>query len=266
MTAAATIIVTGGASGIGLAVVGRILDADPSTTVLALDLADCPDRRAHSLHCDLADLDAIAALELPAHVDGLANVAAVPGTAPAAKVLAVNAVGLHALTFRVLERMRAGAAIVNVASVAAHRNTAPADQVARLAMARTDADRAQWLADNPIGGPAAYDTSKRALLEWTVALSAALQPRDIRVVSVSPGPTETPILVDFTASMGAEAMARSAATVGRHGRAAESAAAVAFLLSKDASWINGVDIPVEGGLLAARAAADSPITLEGLSS
>lgn len=133
-------------------------------------------------------------------------------------------------------------------------------------MARTDADREQWLADNPIGGPAAYDTSKRALLDWTIALSAALQPRDIRVVSVSPGPTENPILVDFTASMGAEAMARSAATVGRHGSAAESAAAVAFLLSKDASWINGVDIPVEGGLLAARAAADSPITLEGLSS
>lgn len=50
-------------------------------------------------------------------------------------------------------------------------------------------------------------------------------------------------------------MDRSAAAVGRHGRPEEVAAVVAFALSGAASWLNGIDIPVEGGLFATRTAA-----------
>jgi NAD(P)-dependent dehydrogenase (short-subunit alcohol dehydrogenase family) len=48
---------------------------------------------------------------------------------------------------------------------------------------------------------------------------------------------------------------RSAAMVGRHARPDEIAAVISFALSSGASWVNGIDIPVEGGLFAARAAA-----------
>lgn len=258
MTGGRTIVVTGAASGIGLALVSLILDADPGATVIAVDRVPCPDPRVTTARCDLSDPDSIARLVLPDRIDALANVAGVPGTAPAATVLAVNTLGLQTLTYRVLDRMGAGSVVVNVASVAALRNTAPDDQVLRLLTARCADDLTDWLADNPVDGPAAYDTSKRVLVDWTVVLSAALQPRGIRVVSVSPGPTDTPILADFEATMGVDNIARSAAVVGRHGTAAESAAAVHFLLSDAASWINGIDVPVEGGLLAARTAASSP--------
>ncbi|MCX5046368.1 SDR family oxidoreductase [Aldersonia sp. NBC_00410] len=256
-----TYVITGAASGIGLALVTRILDREPTADILGIDLAACPDTRVRAAICDLSDLDAIADLDLPDHVDALANVAGVPGTAPAGTVLAVNTLGMRALTFRVLDRMGPGASIVNVASIAAHRNTQSPEAIAAL-LNVTDCDRLDaWLAAHPIDGPAAYDTSKRAVVDWTVALSAALQSRHIRANAVSPGPTETPILVDFEASMGVDAIARSAAHVGRHGTAAESAAAVAFLLSEDAAWINGIDLPVEGGLTATRAALlPAPLT------
>jgi NAD(P)-dependent dehydrogenase (short-subunit alcohol dehydrogenase family) len=256
-----TYVVTGAASGIGLALAGRILDREPTADVLGIDLTVCPDPRVRAVLCDLSDLDAIADLELPAQVDALANVAGVPGTAPAATVLAVNTLGMRALTFRVLDRMGPGTSIVNVASIAAHRNAQLPDAVSALLNVTDRDDLDVWLAEHPIDGPAAYDTSKRAVVEWTTSLSAALQDRHIRANSVSPGPTETPILVDFEASMGADAIARSAAHVGRHGTAAESAAAVYFLLSDDAAWINGVDLPVEGGLTATRAALlPAPLT------
>lgn len=258
MTDGQTIVVTGAASGIGRALVDQILDNAPGTTVIAIDRAEFTDPRVTALQCDLADQESIARLALPDRIDGLANVAGVPGTAPAATVLAVNTLGLQTLTYRVLDRMSAGSVIVNVASVAAQRNTTVDGQLARLMSVRDADEVAAWLADNPIGGSAAYDTSKRVLVDWTVMLSAALQPRGIRVVSVSPGPIDTPILADFEASMGSDSIARSAAVVGRHGSAAEPAAAVRFLLSASASWINGIDVPVEGGLLAARVAAGSP--------
>lgn len=257
-----TYVVTGAASGIGLALVERILDREPRAQVVGIDLTACPDPRAQSRICDLSDLDAIAGLPLPDTVDALANVAGVPGTAPAASVLAVNTLGMRALTFRVLERMPAGGAVVNVASIAAHRNTLPAEAIAGLLNVTDRAELDTWLIDHPLEGPAAYDTSKRAVVDWTLSLSAALQPRRIRATSVSPGPTETPILADFEVSMGADAIARSAAHVGRHGTAAESAAAVDFLLSEDAAWINGIDLPVEGGLTATRAALmPAPLTV-----
>lgn len=250
-----TIVVTGAASGIGAALVRRLLDTDPQTTVIALDLRESTDPRARFVHCDLSDPASIAAVALPDHIDALANVAGVPGTAPASVVLAVNTFGIRALTLRVLERMTTGAAVVNVASLAAHRNTQPPERITELLAAESRADIDRWVAETGVDGSAAYDTSKRALVNWTVALSAALQPRGIRAASVSPGPTETPILGDFEQTMGVEAITRSAGAVGRHGTAAETAAAIDFLLSPDASWVNGIDIPVDGGLSAIRAAS-----------
>ncbi|KAF0967991.1 MULTISPECIES: SDR family oxidoreductase [Gordonia] len=251
---ARTVVITGAASGIGLALVNRLLDREPDTRVIAIDIAACPDDRAHSLRCDLSDLAAIAALDLPDHVDALANVAGVPGTAPAETVLAVNTLGLRALTFAVLERM-SGGAVVNVASIAAHRNTLGHDDIVGLLEVRDRDELREWLDRTQLDGPAAYDTSKRAVVDWTIALSASLQARGIRALSVSPGPTETPILTDFEQSMGVDAIARSASMVGRHGTAAESASVIDFLLSPAADWVNGIDVPVEGGLTALRSAA-----------
>jgi NAD(P)-dependent dehydrogenase (short-subunit alcohol dehydrogenase family) len=225
-------------------------------TVIGIDRS----ASAGILACDLADPAAIAATvrELPAEIGGLANVAGVPGTAPARTVLSVNVLGPILLTNALLPRLRAGSAIVDVASVAAHRNTQPPEAVEELIAVQTSAELDSWLDRHPLDGAAAYDTSKRVVVDWTQRLAGALAGTGLRALSVSPGPVETPILGDFATSMGQDSMDRSAAAVGRHGRPDEIAAVIAFALSPDASWLNGIDLLVEGGLMAVRAAAAAP--------
>lgn len=247
------VVVTGAASGIGAALAARLRRS--SVAVIGVD------RRSGDgiLACDLSDPGEIASLagDLPPVVAGLAHVAGVPGTASPEVVLAVNSLAPRLLTGHLVDRMSAGAAVVTVASVAAHRDTQPPEALAALTACQDRSDVRKWLADHPIDGSAAYDTSKRVLVDWTAAESARLLRRGVRCLSVSPGPVQTPILGDFVATMGQEAIDRSAAAVGRHATADEIAAVVAFALSPDAAWCNGIDIVADGGLLAARSAAST---------
>ncbi|GAA2496809.1 arginine--tRNA ligase [Nocardia seriolae] len=97
-------------------------------------------------------------------------------------------------------------------------------------------------------GAALYTASKAAVLSLARALAAELAPRGIRVNSVSPGYIDTPA---FRAEASPEAQAGVGAQValGRVGRSEDVAAAVAFLASGDASYITGVDLLVDGGLI-----------------
>lgn len=246
------IVVTGAASGIGLALADRLLAA--GFDVVGIDRDPCPERITASFQVDLSDTDSVrsAANSIEGPLHGVANVAGVPGSMPAEIVLAVNLLGARVLTEALLPKLVAGGVVVNVASVAAHRNTLDPTALAELLKIDHAADVAAWLIRNPLSGPEAYDSSKAAMVQWTGELAAHLLARRVRAVSVSPGPVDTPILEDFRATMGAERLDQSAALVGRHGTADEVAAVAAFLLGPDASWVNGIDIPVEGGLFAAR--------------
>ncbi|MEV8635230.1 glucose 1-dehydrogenase [Streptosporangium sp. NPDC051023] len=97
---------------------------------------------------------------------------------------------------------------------------------------------------------ALYSATKAAVHNLTRTLAAELTPRRIRVNSVSPGYIDTPA---FRAETSATAQAAIATVVaaGRVGTADEVAATVAFLASSEASYINGQDILVDGGLIPA---------------
>jgi NAD(P)-dependent dehydrogenase (short-subunit alcohol dehydrogenase family) len=100
-------------------------------------------------------------------------------------------------------------------------------------------------------GYVAYTATKGGVLAMTRALAAELAVHGIRVNSISPGETETPMLMaEFTMAQNPAAeRAEHEATIplGRIGQPNEIAAAVAFLLSDDAGYITGANLVVDGG-------------------
>jgi NAD(P)-dependent dehydrogenase (short-subunit alcohol dehydrogenase family) len=100
------------------------------------------------------------------------------------------------------------------------------------------------VAEFGLPGMAICGASKAALNLLTKAWAAEFGPRGVRVNSVNPGPTHT------EGTTGITAMRDELAAHGPAGRAAaaeEIAAAITYLGSDDASYVNGAVLPVDGG-------------------
>jgi 2-keto-3-deoxy-L-fuconate dehydrogenase len=231
-------LVTGGASGIGLAT-ARLLAAE-GARVAVLDLAaDGPPGLLH-LRADLGDDASVraavaAAVAALGGLDVLVNNAGVGAQGGVEdnpdeewrRVLEVNVLGLVRVTRAALPALRssAHAAIVNVASIAA---TAGLPQ------------------------RALYSASKGAVLSLTLAMAADLLPDGVRVNAVNPGTADTP-WVGRLLERAADPAAERAALAARqpHGRlvtAEEVAAAVCHLASPAASSTTGTALAVDGGM------------------
>lgn len=100
------------------------------------------------------------------------------------------------------------------------------------------------------GGPGAlaYATSKGAVMSFTRGLAKELGPKGIRVNSLCPGMIATTFHDKFTKDAVRENVANST-PLRRQGRAEETADAVAYLASDEASFITGTNIDINGGLL-----------------
>jgi len=100
------------------------------------------------------------------------------------------------------------------------------------------------------GGPGgiAYGASKGALMSMTRGLAKELGPRRIRVNAVCPGMIATKFHDDFTKPEVRQRVA-GMTPLGREGKAEEVATLVAFLASKDAAFVNGANVDINGGIL-----------------
>lgn len=97
-----------------------------------------------------------------------------------------------------------------------------------------------------------YSATKGALRAYTRVLASELKGRQIRSVAVAPGPIDTPIYGKVGLSeeeVGALGQGfTQSVPLGRFGSSDEIAKTVLFLASDDASYINGVELAVDGGL------------------
>ena len=255
--------VTGAASGIGRATALRlaregarvaVVDVDREGAARVAEEVRALGTLAAPVLCDVADSGAVtdavhAAERALGPIDVLANVAGIGDTASIEgleaiseerwdRVLAVNLRGPFLLCRALLPGMvaRGHGAIVNVSSLAGRSKSAN-------------------------GGPA-YTASKAGLLGLTRHLAFDYGPRGVRTNAICPGGVDTPMLRAGAARAAAsteEAAARDARRrayeyfmpIKRLSSPDEQAAAIAFLASDDASYINGVALDVNGGLFMA---------------
>jgi 3-oxoacyl-[acyl-carrier protein] reductase len=136
-------------------------------------------------------------------------------------VMAINLKSVFLVTKAVVPVMPDGAAIVNLASLAAR--------------------------DGGGGGAIAYSSAKGAVLTFTRGLSKELAPRKIRVNCVSPGMIDTTFHDTFTSPEIRKVVA-GRTSVGREGTPEDVANAVLFLASDASAYITGESIEINGGI------------------
>ncbi len=242
-----TIVVTGAANGIGAETV-RITKAW-GAMVVGVDISDGADGVDRFVQADLANPESIqnTAQEIGGGVDGLANIAGLPPTAGRVPVLSVNFLGLRAFTQAMIGNLNADASIVNLASLAGLGWPERPAAVKRF-IDEARFDNIDTLCDElGIDDPGSYFFSKEALICWTMQNRWTWRDQGINMNCLSPGPVETRILPDFLKTLGERAK-EDARVMDRPGRTTDIAPVVAFLLSDDARWIRGANIPVDGGM------------------
>jgi NAD(P)-dependent dehydrogenase (short-subunit alcohol dehydrogenase family) len=251
-------VVVGAGSGMGEAVASVFAGRRPMVLVdrdgSALErTAARLDGEVRCLTCDITDGAAVA--EVARAVPRLASLVVTAGLSPTMgtgeRIFAVNLTGMASLLQALDGAVGEGTAAVCFASIAGH-GPPPADEVAAVLddpLAPDLAGRLRTVGVDPGDPGSAYGLSKLGVIRLVRRLAVPWGRRGARIVSLSPGIIDTP--------MGRQELEHQPMMqpmidlVGRMGRAEEVAAVVAFLVSEGASFMNGCDVLVDGGFLAA---------------
>jgi NAD(P)-dependent dehydrogenase (short-subunit alcohol dehydrogenase family) len=242
-------IVTGGASGIGLAAVRRLAAEGAAVVIADIDAARGEaessalrdeGRRVSFVRADVAlsaEVQSLveATIERYGEIDVLFNNAAyldythygsVTETSEAdwARCIDVTLTGVFLCSRYVIPSMlrKGGGAIVNTASVGGLVG---------------------------FGGHAAYCSAKGAVIQLTREIAIDYAEQNIRCNAVAPGLIATPMNETYLADPATLARSLSNPVIKRPGIPSEIANAVLFLVSDEASYITGAVLPVDGGYL-----------------
>jgi NAD(P)-dependent dehydrogenase (short-subunit alcohol dehydrogenase family) len=242
----ATVLVTGGGSGIGRATARRAAASGAAVAIVDRDIATADETaklvagdggRAGAYECDVGNDEQVAATVDTAgrefgRITGVVTAAGIfhgPDLQPAhnvsvddfVRVLRVNLVGTFAVIKHALPQLvDGGGAIVTIASTAAIRGH---------------------------GYGAGYTASKGGVDALTRLLAVQYGPHGVRANCICPGGVDTPMTNGVFATPEAQERAKRSIPVGRYAQPEDIADVALFLLSDAARYVTGQTFPVEGG-------------------
>jgi NAD(P)-dependent dehydrogenase (short-subunit alcohol dehydrogenase family) len=267
-------VITGGAGGMGLAaakIVGRhhtVVICDVNRQRLdsaAMELANS-DIECEAIVCDITDqksvTDLVAAASTVGPIAAVIHTAGVsPSMGAADLIMRINALGTLNINEAFLPVARDGFAIINIASMAAHMLPAALLPTKRFAYALRNQDvfmrkmmSVCKIAPERLRPGMSYSLSKSFVMWYCRSQAARFGRQGARILSVSPGSFDT-AMGRLEEQSGAGAMVDYAA-LRRFGRPEEIAELLAFCASEKASYLTGVDILCDGGVVASMTLRD----------
>lgn len=240
-------VVTGGATGIGAAIVGQLRAQQHTVIVVDINNADV----VADLSTAAGRAQAIAGV-LARAADGLDGVVACAGLGPNVKpyslIAKVNYFGAQATVTGLVDAVasRRGAIVVISSNSASMPGTN--EQYINLLLAGNEVEACDLI--DTLDGHNAYAGSKQALTRWMRKQSTAYAARGVRINAVAPGITRTPltdkVMDDPILGEVIKEFGKSVPT-GAIGQPEQIANGVCFLLSDKASFICGSVLFVDGG-------------------
>ncbi len=243
-------IVSGGASGLGLAVTQRIIAAGGTVVILDLDCECCADElillgeRAHFIATDVTSETAVdAALqETHSRLGDIQLVVNCAGVAPSSRILTRDGLINHSDFQKVIDINLNGSFTVCRAAVnfMQHNTTIGRDEERGVLI-----NTASIAAFEGQIGQAAYAASKGGIVSMTLPLAREFARLGIRVMSIAPGLFETPMLEKLPHAA-REALSSNTPYPKRLGQADEFAALVQHIVENP--MLNGSTIRLDGAL------------------
>nr|WP_309100165.1 SDR family oxidoreductase [Fredinandcohnia onubensis] len=253
-----TCVVTGAASGMGEATAKLLINQ--GADVFALDIEETPLSVKQYIKVDLSDKESIekAVQQLPNSIDTVFHCAGVAGADKqgniinSLKVVTINFIGARYMIESLIPRLHEGSSITAIASTGGKAWEKKVESLLPLVDTTSFEGAQEWftkhekelLSVHEISGHASYRFSKEALILWMKKNAYSLSEKKIRLNTVSPGSTATPMSQAFNHISNGLAD-KAISKVGVPATPEDQAKVLIFLGSDLASYVSGQDIQVD---------------------